>query len=359
MHRSSFNVSSVLVLICILAISPPSFSKGELPLTLKVSYSSAYDDNILNYSNRDLDRFENNAESYPSEITTTDDWINTFNLRAYNDFNLGRKFKFRPYYSYRISLNAVNQVKNLQSHYFLARFSYKYRAYLYMQYSYVPGYYLRIYRDRDLDEYHTCDFNSYRPSLRLRFRQPPYQIEGQLGREFIYYNKYFTEYDSEGTYWGIKGSYKTPINLNLSLGYQLKTSDNVGFDQNIQVSPAELVEDTEYGDSSYEEDRFRINLSYPLPLKAPWDWELGLDYQRRIRYYQSELNLSDDPFHTGREDDRILITPSIKFSSSFDLDFKLEYTYDQRETDSPEPSVSSVKNFKNHTIELTVTYQIL
>ena len=147
--------------------------------------------------------------------------------------------------------------------------------------------------------------------------------------------------------------------LNLSLGYQLKTSDNVGFDQNIQVSPAELVEDTEYGDSSYEEDRFRINLSYPLPLEAPWDWELGLDYQRRIRYYQSELNLSDDPFHTGREDDRILITPSIKFSSSFDLDFKLEYTYDQRDTDSPEPSVSSVKNFKNHTIELTVTYQIL
>ncbi len=209
-----------------------------------------------------------------------------------------------------------------------------------------------------MNDYYSCDFDSYRPTVKLRFRRSPYQIEGQFGREYIYYNNYFTEYDSEGIFWGFTGSYNMPFDLNLSLGYLYKVSDNIGFNQNDQAAIQNPVEDAEYGDSSYEEDRYLVKANYKLPFKSPWDWDVGVDYQRRMRFYQSQLSCSDDPFHAGREDVRTIITPGVKFSSSFDIDFEFSFTYDQRKTDSPEPVVPSIKNFIHRTFELTVTYQI-
>jgi len=132
----------------------------------------------------------------------------------------------------------------------------------------------------------------------------------------------------------------------------------VGFTQDHFGTAQNPLEDSENGDSSYEEDRYVLQASYELPFNAPWDWNLGIECQRRMRFYQSDLGVDIDPFHAGREDTRNLITPGIKFSSSFDLDFEISFTYDQRKADSPQPAVPSAKNFIHRTFELTVTYQI-
>ena len=347
-------------LLCVATLSLPQFllAKHNIPITFKIAYSSAYDDNILKYSQRDLDRFEKNTEVYPSEITTTDDWINTFRFRIYKDFKLGQKLRLRPYYSFRISLNATNEVRNLQSHFFLARLSYRYRYYLYLQYSYMPGYYLRIYKDRDLDQYHSCDFDFYEPSVKLRWRFKPFNLEGKIGQEYVYYNKYFTEYDSEVDFWGLEGQFEFPFDLAISAGYEFKVGNNVGFKQENMFTSTAPAEDTEYGDSSYEEDIYSFSASYPLPISSDWNWVVGLEYHRRMRYYQSELSLSDDPFHVGRIDQRELITSSIGFTLSPDLEVEMNFTYDERKTESPEAIVSSIKNFIHRTIELTLTYRV-
>ena len=343
---------------CLLFISNPALPKVKVPLTVKVVMTTAYDGNILSYSPRDLDRFETNTEIYPSEITTTDDWVNTFGLRVYRDFKLSHHLRFRPYYSGRISLYSVNQLRNYQYHYLMARFSYRYRVYLYLQYSYMPGYYLRVYKDRDLNEYHGCEFDLYRSAVSLRYRLPPYQIEGQVGREYTYYNSFFTEYDAEATIWGLSGSYQTPLDLDISLGYELKVSDNIGFKQSDLVAAIDPNEDTEYGDSSYEEDRFNLDLSYPLPLESTWGWTVSLGLERRLRYYQSDLPFDQDPFHVGRKDRRDRIEPAIAFSPSPVIDIQWSFTYDQRRTESPDPLVPSIKNFVSRTVELTVIYQV-
>jgi hypothetical protein len=189
MIGTPFRFISLLVLSSLIAFFYTPVNAKRFPLSVRVQWSSSYDDNILKYSSRDISRFENRTEVAPSEVTTLDDWVNAFGVRLYRDFSLSRNIKFRPYYSGRISLYSVNQVKNYQSHYFLARFSYRYRAYLYLQYFYMPGYYLRIYYDRDLGEYRGCEFNLYQPAVRLRWRFPPYEVEGELGREFDYYNR--------------------------------------------------------------------------------------------------------------------------------------------------------------------------
>lgn len=343
---------------CSVICAPQAFGKKTIPFSLRVSWTSSYDDNVLKYSARDLGRFETNAEYYPSEITTSDDWINTFSVRAYGDFRLGSKIRMRPYYSFRISRYSVNQITNYQSHYWLARISYRYRVYLYLQYFYMPDYYLRVYKDSDLNEYHGCTFDLYQPLVRLRLRFSPFEIEGRFGREYTYYNRFFTEYDSEASFFGIEGSYKVAWGLDLSLGYEFKASDNIGFSPAATPSAANPNEDTEYGDSSYDEDRVIFGATYFLPLESPLNWRMGLDFERRLRYYQSDLSQNQDPFHVGREDRRDIIEPGIAFSPSSTLEVEFKFSYDLRRSKSPSPSVSDVKNYDRRSFELTVNYQV-
>ncbi|HEX7344870.1 MAG TPA: hypothetical protein VF398_11425 [bacterium] len=353
---------AVVVFLLILAISIPGLCAGRkgdrFPLTVKVAFSTSYDDNILKYSDQDLNRFETHTEPFPSEITTTDDWVNAFGLRLYRDFDLGRRFRFRPYYAGKISLYAVNQIKNYQSHNFIGRLAYRNRAYFSLKYFYLPSYYLRIYKDKDWNAFRGAQFDLFRPAVSLRVRSPWAEFEAEGGRELTYYSEYFTEYDAEAFFWNVSASRTILENLSLTVGYGLKVSDNIGFDQIGVGSLTDPTVDTEYGDASYEEDQYSLEIAYLLPLPAKWDWKIGLNVQHSERYYQSSLTSLQDPFHVGREDRRTSFEPSLTVSPGLSLDLELRYSYDRRRTDSPVPSVSQVKDFDQHAIEFSVIYQI-
>ncbi len=332
--------------------------KPRIPFTVKVSFTTAYDDNVLKYSGYDLHRFENNTEPFPSEITTSDDWVNVLGLRVYRDFDLGRRFKLRGYYSGKITLFAVNQIKNYQSHYFSARLSYRSRGYLTLKYSYLPSYYLRIYKDKDWNVYRGAQFDLFRPAISLRVRSPWAEFEAEWGRELTYYSEYFTEYDAEAFYWSLSAARTILEDLSFTVGYGLKVSDNIGFNQVGAVSPTDPTVDTEYGDASYEEDQYSIEIAYLLPLPTEWNWRIGLNVNHAERFYQSSLTPLQDPFHVGREDRRTSFEPSLTVSPGSSLDLELRYTYDRRRTDSPTPTISKIKNFDQHSIEFSVIYQI-
>jgi len=353
---------AICALWLILAIPVVAFcaarKAAKFPLTVKVIFSTSYDDNILKYSALDLNRFETNTEPFPAEITTTDDWINVFGVRLYRDFNLGHHVKFRPYYAAKISLFAVNQIKNYQSHNFIARFAYRSRAYLSLKYFYLPSFYLRAYKDHDWNAYHGAQFDLSRPSASLRLRLAPYEFEAELGRELIYYNSFFTEYDLEAIFWGLSAAYSPREDLDLALGYTFKSSDNVGFEQSAEVAQIDPSVDTEYGDASYEEDQYSLKLSYLLPLRTHWDWKASLDLRRALRYYQSALPLLQDPFHAGRQDRRDTFEPALSVSPLPTVELELRFTYDLRRTDSPDPSVTRIKNFDDRTFEFTLIYQV-
>ncbi|RJP76916.1 MAG: hypothetical protein C4524_09200 [Candidatus Zixiibacteriota bacterium] len=354
----SRSLSLLLAAAALLMAASGAGARIQIPFTLKVGYTSSYDDNILKYSARDLGRFETNTEPAPSEVNTTDDWINTFSVRLYQDFSLSRQFKFRPYYSGRISVFAINSIKNTTSHYVSARLSWRYRLYLTAKYFYLPSYYLRLYRDRDLGTYQGAEFDLTRPAASLRFRLPPYEVEAEYGREFVYYNNYFTEYDAEADFYGVTVAYTGFPRLDASLEYNFKVSDNIGFRQSSTVYLSAAGEDSEYGDGSYEEDRYALNLQYRLPLDSEWDWSVVLGLQRSLRYYQSEQSLVEDPFHAGRRDRRDILETAVILSPYYELEFEARFIYDLRRTDSPDPNVSAIKDFDDRTIEFTLTYQV-
>lgn len=339
-------------------ISDSADAGTKYPINVRVTYSTTYDDNILKYSARDLERFRTDTELTPSEITTTDDWVNSLGLRVYADFDISKKIRFRPYYSAKANLYAVNPINNYQTHYFLGRFSYRYRYYLFLQYFYMPGYYLRIYRDRDTNEFHSCRFDLYQPALRFRYRLPPYEIEGEAGREFIYYNRFFTEYDTEAFFLGINGTYSGIQDVTLSLGYRFKSADNVGFSQTSLLPSSDPLSDAEYGDGTYEEDQYSFDVSYLLPIDFYWDWKVNFAFSRSIRCYQSEQSFYQDPFHAGRKDRRDKINPSLIVSPLQILDLEFSFLYDLRRTDSPDPTVGSIKNFDDRVFQVTLVYQV-
>jgi hypothetical protein len=358
MPRPAASLCLLPIFACLTFQSSGAAPKLQLPFTVKVLFSTGYDDNILRYSDLDLNRFEINSEPSPSEITTTDDWINTFGLRLYRDFNLGRRFKLRGYYAGKISLYAVNQLKNYPSHSFLTRLAYRHLGYLSLKYFYLPGFYLRTYKDKDWDEYRGAQFDLFRPAASLRVRPPGLELEAEFGRELIYYSEYFTEYDAEAFFWNLSASRKIMESLDITAGYGFKSSDNVGFDQIGSAAQVDPTADTEYGDASYEEDEFSLNLSYLLPLLSEWDWTIGLRWQHSLRYYQSALPAEQDLFHVGRKDRRDSLEPSLTLSPSPALELELRFTYDRRRTTSPSPAVSQIKDYDQHILEFTVIYQV-
>jgi hypothetical protein len=358
MNRSRFTLA--ILIGSLLLSARPGFAVGKwkAPFTLKLVYSSTYDDNILNYSDWDLQRFEHGTQPFPAEVTATDDWVNSLGVRLYRDFSLSKQFKFRPYYAGRVTLYAVNPQKNGQVHTFMGRLAYKSRAYLTLKYHYQPKTYLRVYKDLDTGEFHPAEFDLSRPSLSARVRYKPVELEAEIGRETTYYNGYFTEFDSRAAFYSLTGFYTIIENLETSLGYAYKVSDNIGYDPSAQVGPLNPTVDSEYGNADFQENRFFLACSYQLPLNSYWIWTLSLDVQHGWRYYQTQRPPRDDPFHAGRKDRRDSISPALSISPAPDLELGLRFTYELRRTDSPDPDVARVKDYDSRSFEFTFVYQV-
>jgi hypothetical protein len=342
----------------LLIFSQSGQAARKYPLTLKVVWSTTYDDNILKYSHRDVSLFENHEDAFPSEIKTIDDWVNTFGINAYGDLSLGHRFTLRPRYFGKVNLYAVNSLKNYSSHLFSLRLGYRKSLYLTAEYFYMPGYYLRMYKDRDWGNYYDCDLNLYRPSISLQYQRSRYSVEVDYGREMTYYNQYFTEFDSEADQYGIKGTYSFDNGASIGLGYQYKLSDNIGSKPPASVQTSNPTESNSASDLSFQENRYSVQMSYPLPIDSEWNWHADLNFQHRQRYYQTNYNTQQDPVHAGREDRRDFITTDIAFSPTVQLDLKFSFTFDIRMTDSPQQTVPAAKDFDHHTLDLTLTYRL-
>jgi hypothetical protein len=350
-------IAALAMILC--ASSGWAAVKKKPPLTVKLVYSTGYDDNILKYSCRDLASFRNNQENYLPPNTTADDWTNSVGLRLYKTFSLGRRFSFRPYYSGKLTLYAVNPVKNQQSHNLQARFSYRNMAYLTLKYIYLPNYFLRVYYDKDTQGDRGADFNLSRLALSLRLNRRPFEMELEGGREYNYYNPYFTEFDVQADFLGATVTYLGLPFLDASIGYTFKNADNVGFQQGSDLMVIDPNFDTQYGNGSYDEDQYSLNLGYQLP--RIWKdiyWKATLDMRRHYRYYQSESSAVQDPFHSLRRDRRDVIAPSLTVAPTSDFEMQLSFTYDLRRTRSPNPTVPAIKNYDNRVIEFTFIYQV-
>jgi hypothetical protein len=327
--------------------------------SVRIEIASAYDDNILRYSNNDLDKFVNNIESSPSRLSTYDDWKNELSLKAY--FRSPRFFQnnLRISYFAKIASYYRNPFNNYSTHTLLIDQKLSKKWETHFKYFLIPEYYLREYRDRDTNEYHSCQFTDRQTRLGVTYsllRETDLTLQAQF--EQLYYNQYFTEYDCEGkllefeTVHNFSSAFRGSVNLGLAL------YDNIGYTTSSSSGAVVFGEDTEYGDGSYREEIYQANLRYRLPVKSENRSTLSVEYKLRHRIYTTNNTLQQDPFHAGRGDDRHRIILDFEQEFTAKITAGLSYTHEWRDTHSDYPPTVDAKSFKQNVIELTIGYRL-
>ena len=182
-----------------------------------------------------------------------------------------------------------------------------------LSYRFLQNFYLRQYTDRDTGVVRGCGFDGNEFRLRARVRWPDpapwltrFGTEFLLLREDVYYNGWFTEYDTRAWSAGLYLSADLPAGLGCELGYRLAVTDNIGYRRAAALqSGSALLDADEAGDAGHQEDRYSLSLGRRFRL-AGRRLDLDLDLVLRDRYYSSDLGAIEDPYHYGRRDMRWL-----------------------------------------------------
>ena len=360
MMKISLKFSIILVIIFFPVTELSLAQTAFLKLTsLRFECGSNYDDNILRYSSKDISRFENNNESNDSRLSTYDDWKSDFRLKFYFDGPKIMGNRSSIMYFAKLSSYFRNPFNNYSNHTLLFYQDIGSHFQVHFKYFYMPSYYLREYRDRDTGDYHSCDFTNHQARIGMDFKMTRMtQFTLQYQTEQQYYNEYFTEYDSD--LWTIEGEiyHKFSWDFRVLLNAGFTVSDNVGYQPLIASAFSEFEEDTEYGDSSFEEEMYQVEVRYRKRKFLSKDTWFSLQYKLRHRIYSTDNPVTLDPIHAARLDDRHRAIFSISSDIVENLAAELSFTREWRETKSDYSSLPDIKNFKQNIFTLSLTYSI-
>ncbi|HEX05062.1 MAG TPA: hypothetical protein ENH10_07910 [Bacteroidetes bacterium] len=331
--------------------------------TLQLLYEGGYNSNILELSDNDITRFEDGTLPLATNVESQDDLSQSFGLRA--KIELPKWWGWRNgdiSYTFRYLSFAKNSYNDRPIHTTHFNHDIFNRWDVFFNYMYIPERYLRDYRDRDLDQIIGTQFDyrlgggglQYSPEFLKGLR-----LSGRYEFFSIYYNKYFTEYDSEG--WGLRFDARYRFNKYLTVTGIAKRrwSDNTGFNQHLlSAAGGSQAQDSEYGDGSYGEEWFELDANLNIYNVLPKRIDLNAIARLRHRFYDSEQLLADDPVHSGREHIHMMFHLDAKTEVFEGLRVGPVFEYELRRTDSPLDWVVRAKNFDTYRLMLSLSYSI-
>ncbi len=340
--------------------------KPRWRLDTTVGVEAIYDDNVCRYSRENLIEFRSGFNPDRYVIDTDDDFIVNTNLQMElrrpllfgKDTRLRGRFQRWTY--------ARNSIKD--NHEWQVRFRQHLRKYDYFEasYTYAPDSYIKELRDREPFLSRTVDleylhFEITRNAFNFGYRR---WINSWLDTKFFvdritrFYNRPFMENDL----WEWNFMTETDIDykqLTFRFRYEYQNVKARGYDE---VDETLETSDND-GDNSYENDGYRLRITYRpkrFPYRPHEDTHPALygirrfasyldqalvaiktkyvyvqyDYQRR--FYTSERPLELDPLHVGRTDIQNqprLVWASEEIWNGIELDAGVRYT--SRSSDAP------------------------
>jgi len=348
--------------------------KKEKHFEAKVGLGSFYDDNILKYSDKYLERFMNNEDQGRFHIKTYDDLVVNPSLSFAYNFTVFGKQKSKISADYSLSNYIINDVKNWQS------FSIGYQQFFYkkasfrLSYSYIPDFYVRHFRDADLVE-----FLGYIPEtfVPYSFSKDNYGIWIQntffkntrvrllLNYALYFHNQHYAEYNCENFTYGFSVLQKVHKKVSVEAGYEYSTSDAKGYDG---YQPGERKGFSDDANATYEDDAFALSCTWQLPkvLKLSHEVDAGLGYE--LRYYTTNDfihtvdGLEMDEEHAGRVDNNInlVLAYNVRLKKNFDLSLFYKYYWRDSQTTSEVNSeyVSEEKDYSQNQVGLKISYTL-
>ena len=360
----------ILVLILLLpfrqAEAQKKPAKKEKHFEVELGLAAMYDDNILKYSDKCLERFMNGQDYGRFHIDAYDDIIFNQSGEIAATYRIIKGLKTRFNVNYFFNSYVVNDIKNW---YFvnigLQQFITK-KASFKIFYNYIPRYYVRHFRDDDWVQVY-----GYTPETFVQF---PYARENygfwiqntffkntrvRLAFDYskYYHNKHYTEYDCKNYVFGATLYQPIHEKLKLEIGYEYEYSDAKGYDQ-----PGETKETADDADATNHEYGFGIGLNYEFPkiCKKENDIDLKVGYQQRT--YLSQHFLEEDPEHVSRVDDNVQVSLAYNFQLSKAFTIGAFYKYYFRDSGAKSPFndlyVSVEKDYKQNQAGLQIKYNI-
>jgi hypothetical protein len=362
----------LLILICIFsftnndALAQKKSKKKSVQYEAELSFATIYDDNILKYSEKYLDRFMNNKDPGRFHIDTYDDVILYQSADLSATFRIFKNLKSKINFDINNNLYVVNGIKNwyyatLGFQQYLTK-----RASLKVFYTYLPDFYVRHFRDEDWveiygytpitfvpfsfskDNYGFWIQNTFFKSTRVRL---------SFDYSSYYYNKHYTEYDSKNFLYGIN-LYQTVFDkLRLEIGYHFLTSDAKGYD-----GPGETKEYSNDADASFEEDGFSFGVTWELPRLKKMNHDLDMEFDFEKRYFTTTHYVEMDPEHAGRVDNCVQASVTYNFELSKSWKLSAFYNFFFRDTYTSsnynKAYLSAEKDFRQNQIGLKAIYYL-
>jgi len=370
----SFLLKPILLLVffsfffsnTVVAAKKKKSSKKYPQYEFRFRLGTIYDDNILKYSEKYLDRFMKSQDEGRFHIDTYDDLIFFTSLQFSSTFKVFGKQKSKIDAEVSRRSYLVNSIKSWNyfnigfTQYLPKRINFR------ISYSYIPNFYVRHFRDDQWIELYGFESITFQPyafskdyyslSLQKSFFKNT-RIKLSLNYATYYHNKHYTEYDSKNWYYGIYISQPIIKNLKIDASYQFVTSDAKGYDASYQTP-----ENTTGPDATYTEDRFAFGITYYLPRIAKLKHNLNFRFTFQNRYYSSKHPPLVDPLHAGRVDKNIRMYFNYNLRINKSMQLKAFYNWYGRDSDTyaviNKQYVSNEKDYRQNIFGLEFTYKL-
>lgn len=366
-----FRAKLALIVLIILAIGFPTdglarkrHRKKYRPWEVQISLASFYDNNILKYSRKYLDRFINREDEGRFHINTYDDLVLNGALQISRSFRFIRRYKSEISTELRQRIYTMNPIKN----WFYWRISLRQylpgRISLKLSYSFIPKFYVRHYRDEDWVNKYGYTPETFQP---FEFSKDNYTVWVQkyifnrtllrfiLGYMRYYHNKHFTEYDCHNVLYGFHIYQPVFSRGKINFGYRFTVSDAKGYDE-----PGEARDLSDDSDPSFEDDTFVGGFTYRFPPIFDRHNSLKVEARFQRRYYQTTHYPELDPIHAGREDKNIRIYLNYYLQLNKRLTLTLFYNWLQRDSDTSAEAnrtfLSNEKDYRQQQVGLGIRY---
>jgi hypothetical protein len=366
--------SALLLLLMALLLWPSSVQAqkkkkkkpNKFSMEAEFGLATFYDDNILKYSYKYLDRFVNNKDEGRFHIKTYDDVIVNPSVGLSASYRLFGKRKTTVDADASMSFYLVNDIKNWQIYNVGIRQEITRRFSLGFSYIYIPEFYVRHFRDDDWTPvvgFTPESFTAYSFAKNNYAFVGDYTFSKNTRVRFYYYymqyyhNPNYTEYDSKNNMFRLRLTQPLSQNFEVDLSYQYETSDAKGYDE-----PGETKETSDDSDASYIENGINAGLTWKLPRVKKHFQSLTLNAVFYNAVFQTDKPVLVDPLHAGRVDHDLRIYLNYYLSVSKRLKFKAYFNWLGRDSGTTsilnETYVSNEKDYRQNQVGIAVTYKI-
>jgi hypothetical protein len=337
--RSMVSCLSVVFLATLLLLTLPSQAdakrkvKHKKSKTIKYLYLDAslgisYDDNVINYSDADLNLFSNDSLQGKFAIQSKDDWIIVPQIRP----RLKASFLGGQTAWVSLGFDYYNYIQNDVLRYeritLEGRQYYSSKGYGQLTYSYIPNYYYRNYtvgRDQyGFDIFHEAKYSKHSVAL-----ETGYDFTRLISGTVIYnyqhrsFNKEFNFRSTNLNGIDLQGMWKVLPMVRIWAYYGYESSRAKGADM-----PDTIV------DVSYDAWDITFGARYYAPFLKKYSPELFSAFQFRNIKYQSDRPL--DAYRLGRKDNNYLLRIGVACRIHHDFQAELTYSYLQKKAQLPD-----------------------